>query len=81
MVGCILLQASAAPFLRLPADEVQDAQSWRFVLRAGIPLLVLGNKNDLPGALGTTDLIDRLDLKASPSRPHHLIVFIAIPYH
>jgi ADP-ribosylation factor-like protein 8 len=30
---------------------------------AGIPLLVLGNKNDLPGALSTTDLIDRLDLK------------------
>lgn len=33
---------------------------------AGIPLLVLGNKNDLPGALSTTDLIDRLDLKVSP---------------
>lgn len=33
----------------------------------GIPLLVLGNKNDLPGALSTTDLIDRLDLKVSPS--------------
>ena len=31
-----------------------------------IPLLVLGNKNDLPGALSTTDLIDRLDLKVSP---------------
>jgi ADP-ribosylation factor-like protein 8 len=28
-----------------------------------IPLLVLGNKNDMPGALSTTDLIDRLDLK------------------
>ena len=37
---------------------------------AGIPLLVLGNKNDLPGALSTTDLIDRLDLKAStPQQP------------
>ena len=40
-----------------------------------IPLLVLGNKNDLPGALSTTDLIDRLDLKASlptgkPAIPH-----------
>ncbi len=31
---------------------------------AGIPLLVLGNKNDLPGALSTGELIDRLDLKA-----------------
>ena len=31
---------------------------------AGIPLLVLGNKNDLPEALGTPELIERLDLKA-----------------
>ena len=30
---------------------------------AGIPLLVLGNKNDLPEALGTPELIERLDLK------------------
>lgn len=30
---------------------------------AGIPLLVLGNKSDLPGALSTNDLIDRLELK------------------
>ena len=38
---------------------------------AGIPLLVLGNKNDLPAALSTTELIDRLELKAPPPpRPH-----------
>ena len=30
----------------------------------GIPLLVLGNKADLPNALGVSDLIERLDLKA-----------------
>eukprot|EP01027_Heterolobosea_sp_BB2_P004507 GEZU01006904.1.p1 GENE.GEZU01006904.1~~GEZU01006904.1.p1 ORF type:complete len:195 (+),score=53.02 GEZU01006904.1:935-1519(+) len=30
----------------------------------GIPLLVLGNKNDLPGALNTEQLIEKLDLKA-----------------
>lgn len=29
----------------------------------GIPLLVLGNKNDLPTALSTNELIDRLELK------------------
>jgi ADP-ribosylation factor-like protein 8 len=28
-----------------------------------IPLLVLGNKNDISGALSTGELIDRLDLK------------------
>ncbi|KAK9850799.1 hypothetical protein WJX84_010470 [Apatococcus fuscideae] len=35
---------------------------------AGIPLLVLGNKSDLPGALSTNDLIDRLELKALRDR-------------
>jgi ADP-ribosylation factor-like protein 8 len=29
----------------------------------GIPLLVLGNKNDLPGALTTPQLIDQLGLQ------------------
>ena len=31
----------------------------------GIPLLVLGNKNDLQGALSTQDLITQLGLKVS----------------
>ena len=30
---------------------------------AGIPLLVLGNKDDLPQALSTNELIERLELK------------------
>lgn len=30
---------------------------------ASTPLLVLGNKNDLPGALSTTEIIERLDLR------------------
>jgi len=30
---------------------------------AGIPLLVLGNKKDLPGALGERELIERMDLQ------------------
>ena len=30
---------------------------------AGIPLLVLGNKDDLPQSLTTNELIDRLELK------------------
>jgi hypothetical protein len=29
----------------------------------GIALLVLGNKNDLPGALGTQQLIQQLELQ------------------
>ena len=35
---------------------------------AGIPLLVLGNKSDLPTALKETELSDRLDLKALAGR-------------
>merc|ERR1719240_1767919 len=31
---------------------------------AGIPVLVLGNKNDLPEALPSDELIDKLNLKA-----------------
>lgn len=33
-----------------------------------IPLLVLGNKNDLPGALGTQQLIQQLDLQSLTGR-------------
>lgn len=31
----------------------------------GIPLLVLGNKNDMPGALGTHQLIEKMGLQVS----------------
>eukprot|EP00879_Flechtneria_rotunda_P001405 GHRR01001557.1.p1 GENE.GHRR01001557.1~~GHRR01001557.1.p1 ORF type:complete len:222 (+),score=44.50 GHRR01001557.1:97-762(+) len=34
----------------------------------GIPLLVLGNKNDLPGALSTQQLIDRMGLQSITGR-------------
>lgn len=35
---------------------------------AGTPLLVLGNKNDLPEALSADDLVARLDLRALRDR-------------
>jgi ADP-ribosylation factor-like protein 8 len=34
----------------------------------GIPVLVLGNKNDLPGALGVEQLVEALNFKAIPER-------------
>lgn len=37
-------------------------------LQAGIPLLVLGNKNDLPEALSVNELISRLELKMIQDR-------------
>lgn len=38
----------------------------------GIPLLVLGNKNDIAGALSTGELIDRLNLKVNFSSTRDL---------
>ena len=35
---------------------------------AGIPLLVLGNKNDLPNALGVEELIEKLELQQITGR-------------
>lgn len=35
---------------------------------AGIPLLVLGNKNDMPGALNADGIIEALDLKSVEER-------------
>ena len=37
---------------------------------ASTPLLVLGNKNDLPGALSTTEIIERLDLRVRLGKEH-----------
>lgn len=41
---------------------------------AGIPVLVLGNKRDLPNALDEVDLIDRMLVK-------HLSYFLFFIYH
>lgn len=41
---------------------------------AGIPLLVLGNKNDLPGALSANALMERMGLKVSAVPRCHAIL-------
>ena len=44
---------------------------------SSIPVLVLGNKNDLPGALSVEQLIDRLDLKVLfllPASPYSALI-------
>jgi hypothetical protein len=50
---CCCAQVAAKELLALLAKPSLD----------GIPLLVLGNKNDLPGALGTQQLIQQLELQ------------------
>ena len=42
---------------------------------AGIPLLVLGNKNDLPEALSANELITRLDLRAPSLRNREVCLY------
>lgn len=60
------LWAQTAPGLKpLPPPQPQELHA--LLERPsldGIPLLVLGNKNDLPGALSTQQLIERLGLQA-----------------
>jgi len=41
----------------------------------GIPLLVLGNKNDLPESLSANDLIARLDLRAAGFRDREVCLY------
>lgn len=57
--------------------SVRDACSLRYPAPGpcpspvqGIPLLVLGNKNDLPGALGVAQLTDMMNLQVGCSGRH-----------
>jgi len=62
-VQAIVYVVDAADHDNLESARLELAELLGKPSLQGIPLLVLGNKNDLPGALSTTDLIDRLDLK------------------
>lgn len=65
-VQAIVYVVDAADHDNLDSARLELAELLGKPSLQGIPLLVLGNKNDLPGALSTTDLIDRLDLKVGP---------------
>ncbi|CAK0744188.1 ADP-ribosylation factor-like protein 8B [Coccomyxa viridis] len=67
-VQAIVYVVDAADHDNLDSARLELAELLSKPSLQGIPLLVLGNKNDLPGALSTTDLIDRLDLKALRDR-------------
>ena len=41
---------------------------------AGIPVLVLGNKRDLPGALDEHGLIEKMNLNAIQVRTHNALI-------
>merc|ERR1711871_107935 len=62
-VNCVVYVVDAADHenVEISKSELHDLLSKPTV--AGIPLLVLGNKNDIAGALSTSELIERLNLK------------------
>lgn len=58
-----VIDAADADLLEQARNELQSLLQKPSL--QGIPLLVLGNKNDIAGALSTGELIDRMHLKAS----------------
>lgn len=67
-VGAIVFVADAADAASLDAARSELADLLARPSLAGTPLLVLANKNDLPGALPAADVADRLDLAALTGR-------------
>ncbi|KAI5455229.1 hypothetical protein QFC20_004629 [Naganishia adeliensis] len=65
----ILFVVDAADKASIPtaASELQSLLAVPAL--AGVPLLVLANKNDLPGALGVDDLISEMSLDKIQNRP------------
>jgi len=61
-----VVDAADCDNLDIAKTELQDLLSKPTL--SSIPLLVLGNKNDLPQALSVNELIDRLDLKGVSGR-------------
>uniref|UniRef100_A0A7S3E3U2 Uncharacterized protein n=1 Tax=Chloropicon laureae TaxID=464258 RepID=A0A7S3E3U2_9CHLO len=67
-VNCVVYVVDSADHenVEIAKSELHDLLSKPTV--SGIPLLVLGNKNDLPGAYSTSELIERLNLKNFQNR-------------
>eukprot|EP01104_Vermistella_antarctica_P019368 TRINITY_DN756_c0_g1_i1.p1 TRINITY_DN756_c0_g1~~TRINITY_DN756_c0_g1_i1.p1 ORF type:complete len:189 (-),score=46.55 TRINITY_DN756_c0_g1_i1:41-607(-) len=67
-VNAIVFVVDAADPDKFEAAKTELHELCRKPPLQGIPLLVLGNKNDLTEAIGLDDLIDQLDLKAIHGR-------------
>jgi len=62
-VNAILYVVDSADAERIPESKDELFELVERPVLAGIPLLVLGNKNDLPEAISVEQLIDQMDLK------------------
>ena len=66
---CIVFVVDAAEEpknFELARAQLEQLMSWESV--EGIPLLVLGNKNDLPNAVGEKEIIEFMNLKSITDR-------------
>jgi ADP-ribosylation factor-like protein 8 len=67
-VNAIVFVVDAADAEKLDTAKKELAELMQKPPLAGIPLLVLGNKNDLSEAIGVEELIEKLDLKSITGR-------------
>ncbi|KAI8823143.1 P-loop containing nucleoside triphosphate hydrolase protein [Fimicolochytrium jonesii] len=67
-VNAIVFVMDAADHDKIPAAKAELHQLLEKPLLADIPVLVLGNKNDLPNALGVDEVIEKLDLRSITNR-------------
>ncbi|CAG9325127.1 unnamed protein product [Blepharisma stoltei] len=68
-VDCIIFIVDSADFGNLDVARTQLHKLMSWPSLHGIPLLVLGNKNDLEGALNEEELIVSLGLRSLNGRP------------
>jgi len=67
-VNAIVFVLDSADMDKLESAKTELQNLLQKPLLAGIPLLVLGNKNDLPGALTVEQVIEKMDLKSITNR-------------
>ena len=67
-VNVIVFVLDSADHSKIPAAKTELHNLLEKPLLAGIPLLVLGNKNDLPGALTLDQMVEQLGLASISSR-------------
>ncbi|RKO92955.1 P-loop containing nucleoside triphosphate hydrolase protein [Blyttiomyces helicus] len=67
-VNAIVFVLDAADHAKIPAAKTELHTLLAKPQLANIPVLVLGNKNDLPGALTVDQIIEQLNLRAITSR-------------
>ncbi|KAJ3125378.1 ADP-ribosylation factor-like protein 8B [Nowakowskiella sp. JEL0407] len=67
-VNAIVFVVDSADMTKIPAAKTELHQLLEKPQLANIPVLVLGNKNDLPNALKVEEIIEKLELKSIADR-------------